>query len=122
MKCAGMTLLLFAMSIVAATPAFEVASVKLTKDRAPRFGSITHGPDTLTVRGISLWMAVRWAYGVESFQLSGPEWTQTDPLYDILAKAPTRVPATQTRLMLRTLLSERFHLAGCGKSMREPLV
>jgi uncharacterized protein (TIGR03435 family) len=111
MKCAAMTLLLVPLSILAATPAFEVASVKVTKDRAPRFGSITHGPDTLTMRGISLWMAVRWAYGIESFQLSAPEWTQTDPIYDVLGKAPAQVPASQMRLMLGTLLSERFHLA-----------
>ena len=111
MKRAAMTLLLFPMSIPAVTPAFEVASVKVTTNRAPRFGSITNGPDTLTMRGVSLWMAIRWAYGVESFQISGPEWTQADPLYDIIGKAPAQVPASQMRRMLRTLLSERFHLA-----------
>jgi uncharacterized protein (TIGR03435 family) len=96
--------------MVAAPPAFEVASVKVATDRTPRFGSITCGPNMLTMRGVSMWMAIRWAYGVESFQMSAPEWTQTDPLYDILAKAPGLVLTSQMRLMLRTLLAERFHV------------
>lgn len=120
MKCTAIALLL-SISAFAAPPAFEVASIKVTKDRAPRFGSIIHGPDTLTMRGISIWVAARWAYGVESFQLSAPEWTQTEPLYDIVAKAPNPVSSSQMRLMLQTLLSQRFHLSAHWQKQQMPV-
>jgi uncharacterized protein (TIGR03435 family) len=110
MRFAAPNLLLLPISMLAALPGFEVASVKVTTDRAPRYGSITCGPNTLTMRRVSMWMALRWAYGVESFQMLAPEWTQTVPLYDILAKAPDRVTPSDMRVMLRTLLAERFHV------------
>ena len=90
MRCAAITFLLLPISMVAAQPAFEVASVKVTTDRAPPFGSVTYGPNMLTMRGVSMWMAIRWGYGVTRFQMSAPEWNQTDPLHDILAKADRR--------------------------------
>jgi uncharacterized protein (TIGR03435 family) len=49
--------------------------------------------------------------------VSGPDWlgagfeALTAPRYDILAKAPPDTPVAQLRLMLQTLLAERFHLA-----------
>jgi uncharacterized protein (TIGR03435 family) len=103
-----------------APPAFEVASVKVNpglfrnQDPGPREGAIQYTPDTLTMRGISLWLIVRWAYGVGSFQLSGPDWMQRavpPRRYDIVAKAPGPVRESQMRVMLRALLAERFHLA-----------
>jgi uncharacterized protein (TIGR03435 family) len=36
---------------------------------------------------------------------------QMPPFYDVVAKASGAVPESQLRLMLRTLLAERFHLA-----------
>jgi uncharacterized protein (TIGR03435 family) len=108
-------LLVGGAQLAGAPPAFELASVKVNADpdrqRGPgRLGQIQYSPDTLTMRGISLWMSARWAYGVENFQISGPDWMQSSPVYDIVAKAPGPVPAGQLRLMLRTLLAERFHL------------
>jgi len=94
---------------VANAPAFEVASVKLnTSD----FGRMTvHlSPDTMTLRMIPFWECLRLAYGVEDFRISGQDWMQGRPFYDIVAKAPGSVPVTQLRLMLQPLLAERFHL------------
>ena len=99
-----------------AKPAFEVASVKITsspeRDPGSRFGSIQYSPDTLTLRKASMALMVRWAYGLGSIQISGPDWMQhPPPFYDIVAKASGPVRESQMRLMLRTLLGERFHLA-----------
>jgi uncharacterized protein (TIGR03435 family) len=99
--------------------AFEVASVKInpslgqSQDPGPRLGLIAYSPDTLTMRKISLWLMVRWAYGVGSFQLSAPDWMQhpLPPFYDLAAKASGRVRKSQMQMMLRALLAERFHLA-----------
>jgi uncharacterized protein (TIGR03435 family) len=41
--------------------------------------------------------------------LGGPSWLETDR-FDILAKAPTNATPTTTRLMLRSLLTDRFKL------------
>jgi uncharacterized protein (TIGR03435 family) len=50
------------------------------------------------------------AYGVEPDKvLGGPSWLETDR-FDILAKAPTSVTTPATKLMLRSLLADRFKL------------
>ena len=50
------------------------------------------------------------AYGVEPVNVvGGPFWLETDR-FDILAKAPTSVTAANTKLMLRSLLADRFKL------------
>jgi len=98
----------------AGKPAFDVASVKASAANGPRdrgLGSIRYSPDTVTMRGVSMWLIVRWAYGVGSYQMSGPSSMQDPPYYDIVAKTHGPVPESQLRLMLRALLAERFHLA-----------
>lgn len=50
------------------------------------------------------------AYSVEAEKvLGGPSWLETDR-FDILAKAPTNVTPATTKLMLRSLLADRFKL------------
>ena len=50
------------------------------------------------------------AYGVEAEKVAGgPFWLETDR-FDILAKAPTSVTPANTKLMLRSLLADRFKL------------
>jgi uncharacterized protein (TIGR03435 family) len=55
-----------------------------------------------------LW-CLGWAYDVKDWLISGPEWI-TSERYDIVAKAGRAVPVAQMKLMLRTLLVERFKL------------
>lgn len=97
-------------------PAFEVASIKAWP--SDRVGGVTteFSANTLTLRGIDLWIGIVLAYGVRDFQISGPEWLKMPPAgsgnrYDIVAKASGSVPESRLRLMLRTLLAERFHMA-----------
>src|SRR5215468_3820080 len=50
------------------------------------------------------------AYAVDAEKvLGGPSWLETDR-FDILAKAPTSVTTANTKLMLRSLLADRFKL------------
>lgn len=95
---------------------FDVASVKLT----------THGrnadgwsysdlkvasPGRLVGTNSSLDECIRWAYNVKEYQISGPDWLNSDAAsYDIEAKAPPTTTPRQMRLMLQTLLRERFKL------------
>jgi uncharacterized protein (TIGR03435 family) len=99
----------------AAPPAFEVASIKPNLSaRAGREGNrqehIDVSPGSLSMRNVSLSSCIRWAYRVNQFQLSGPDWLDSER-FDIVAKAGSPAPEDQIRLMLQTLLADRFKLA-----------
>jgi uncharacterized protein (TIGR03435 family) len=96
-------------------PAFDVASIKPSViSKAGGEGSwrssIEHSPDSLTMRNVDLNDCVQWAYGVESYQISGPN-SLGAKRYDILAKTADPVPVSQLKLMLQQLLADRFKLA-----------
>ena len=103
---------------------FEAASVhrvqQVVMDAEGARDKIERTPSTLTMRNVTLAACVRWAYGLQSFQVTGPGWTESDR-YDIIAKAASATEP-QLRLMLRTLLDERRRKVtisashpGCGK-------
>jgi uncharacterized protein (TIGR03435 family) len=102
----------------AATPAFEVASVKVSQPGRGGRGFMGHGPGNqihaepgaLTMRNVSMRAAIHWAYDVPEYQVSGPAWLASEH-YDITAKAAGAAPEDQLRLMLRALLADRFKLA-----------
>jgi uncharacterized protein (TIGR03435 family) len=95
------------------TAAFEVATVK-PAHRDPgeqRWHShIEPSPAGLAIRAHTLRDCIEWAWSLKDYQLSGPAWIDSE-LYDIEAKAPGREPPARLRLMLQTLLTERFRLA-----------
>jgi uncharacterized protein (TIGR03435 family) len=98
-------------------PAFEVASVKLTKHGRTADGwsesSIDNPtPGNFVATNASLDECVRWAYSIKEYQIAGPEWLKSDAAsYDIVAKAPLTTPRSEIRRMLQTLLADRFKLA-----------
>jgi uncharacterized protein (TIGR03435 family) len=91
-------------------PAFEVASIRIAPPTEPGLVETHFGSSTLTLNRVILSIPVMVAYGVQSFQISGPNALLAGNRYDIVAKAPRPVPESQMRLMLRTLLAQRFHL------------
>jgi uncharacterized protein (TIGR03435 family) len=95
--------------------AFDVASVKVSQiGRAGGEGSrrekVDHTPGSLTMRNVSLKSAIQWAYNVKNYQVTGPGWLETER-YDVVGKAAAEVGEDQLRLMLQTLLTDRFKLA-----------
>jgi len=111
-----LTCVAFAQS--GAAPAFDVASVRLAAPgrggRGDFFGggrgAISAEPGSLTMRNVSLSTAIGWAYSVEEFQVSGAAWLNSER-FMIVAKAADPAPEDQLRLMLRSLLADRFKLA-----------
>jgi uncharacterized protein (TIGR03435 family) len=95
---------------------FEVASVKPAEPPAPgrRFTPLSGGPGTKSPTRLagttSLKALLMRAYGVKSYQVSGPAWMDTE-LYEIAAKIPPGATKEQLALMVQNLLMERFHLA-----------
>jgi uncharacterized protein (TIGR03435 family) len=88
---------------------FEVASVKPNKtaagEAAPR-EKITATPGSLIMQNVTLQTAIKWAYNLRDFQISGPSWLAQEH-YDISAKSPEG----DQHEMLRNLLKDRFKLS-----------
>ncbi len=96
-------------------PAFDVASIKPNQmgnaggEKSER-ENITVSPEGVMMRNVSLRSCLRWAYDVKDFQISGPGWLASEK-YDIAAKTAPPTSAGQLRLMMQTLLADRFKLA-----------
>jgi uncharacterized protein (TIGR03435 family) len=94
-------------------PAFEVATVKPV-DPSYRFDGKRFWAH-VNPAGASYWYMtptdlIAYAYGVESFQVIGPEWANHDH-FDIEAKFPEGADMKDDRMMLQALLKDRFKLA-----------
>ena len=92
-----------------APPAFEVASVKISSPTdAPRMAIETPG-NTLTMRFVTMRVALAWAYDTPRPMIAGPSWIDTER-YEIVAKSAAPADEEQMKLMLRPVLAERFKL------------
>jgi uncharacterized protein (TIGR03435 family) len=76
--------------------------------------TIQTSPGTVTMRNVTLISCLRWAYGVQRYQIvdtgAGLGWVGSER-YDILAKSEGAAADDQLKLMLQTLLADRFHMA-----------
>ncbi|HEY1494462.1 MAG TPA: TIGR03435 family protein [Candidatus Solibacter sp.] len=105
------TLLLWHSAIHAQT--FDVASVKPSRQTLGRDADkpVVFSASGLTGRNVTLKRLIVEAYNVQPHQVvGGPKWLE-DSEYDIDAKTDSPAAKQQLRLMLRTLLAERFRLA-----------
>jgi uncharacterized protein (TIGR03435 family) len=113
--CAAAVAVFLSAAYAQVSSSFEVASVKASP-LAARGGegstrdAIQFTPTTLSMQNVTLRSCIRWAYDVKEFQLVGPDWLTADR-YDITAKTSESVPIERLRLMLQTLLAERFKLS-----------
>ncbi len=93
-------------------PQFVVADVHNSPRTAQPF---TRGPfytsGRYELRFATMLDMIRLAYGVDPETVSGgPSWLELDR-FDVFAKAPEKSNAEARKLMLQSLLKERFHLA-----------
>ena len=101
-------ILVLLAACAAGQPAFDVASIRASEARGQEF--VQASPGSVIMRNISLRGCVKWAYRVMEYQVSGPEWMGFER-FDISAKAGDAVGEDQLRLMMQTLLHDRFGLA-----------
>jgi uncharacterized protein (TIGR03435 family) len=93
-------------------PAFEAASVKPAKPDENATSYTRNGEFMGSLQSL-IW----FAYGVEDYRISGgPKWLTTDR-FDVVYE-PT---GPQAKLMLRTLLAERFKLAVHTETRQMPV-
>jgi uncharacterized protein (TIGR03435 family) len=105
------------------TPAFDVASVKLNKSDDRPSANFPLGPGDiyvpnggfLSAKNYPLITYIAFAYKIQASQMEllrpqFPAWVTTDR-YDIQARAEGNPTKDEMRLMMRSLLAERFKLA-----------
>jgi uncharacterized protein (TIGR03435 family) len=110
------SLLLACLAIPVAAQAqrasFAAATIRLSSG-AVQFehdGKTEIAPVTLQMHDVTVDTCLKWAYGVQSSQISGPAWLDSER-YDIVAKADTPASEAEMKLMLQSLLADRFQLA-----------
>jgi uncharacterized protein (TIGR03435 family) len=104
----------FGQSADTPPPVFDVASVKVGQpggagERRGR-ANIQVSPGSVTMRNVNLRACIRWAWHVTEFQVTGPDWLDSER-YEISGKAAGPATEDQLRLMTQALLKERFKLA-----------
>jgi uncharacterized protein (TIGR03435 family) len=98
---------------IVSRPAFDVASVKLWKDDgvSPRNSHSTYGPQGIDFEARTLGFIIGEAYKFPvGLVVPGSYTNEFRRGYDIVAKADHAVPKEQLRLMLQSLLADRFNL------------
>jgi bla regulator protein blaR1 len=119
-----------APAISTSSPSFEVASIKPNRAGDNRI-RLMFAPDSLSGNGISVKMLIGFAYNLIDFQISGgPGWIDSER-YDIEAKMNestiaalkklTPEQAIEQRLMVQSLLAERFNLKVSHSSKELPI-
>ena len=99
--------------------AFEVASVKPNNSGASGSSSYT-GKGRLTASNVQLRLLIAQAYGIPSNRIAAPNWIDS-ARFDINARALENTPDSQTNLMLRSLLVDRFKLAARTEMRDQPI-
>jgi len=105
MPCAGL------WAQTDARPAFDLADVHSSAKVTNPYmrGGVLRG-GRYDVRTASLLELISAAYGVDSIKIQGgPSWLDTER-FDIVAKAPAKTPPETVKLMLQSLLADRFQL------------
>jgi uncharacterized protein (TIGR03435 family) len=106
----------YAYYMQAPAPAFDVATVKMggpveaNGNININTGKILNG--VVTLSNATLSDCLKFAYSLTTdAQLAGPDWiNQKVVRFEVTGKAAPETPDDQLRLMLRTLLKERFQL------------
>jgi uncharacterized protein (TIGR03435 family) len=108
--------LLAGTTLVAAaqTPVdFEVATIKPAPPQSEGHTSTRMSSDTdtgkLNYANVNLKEVIGMAYKVQQYQITGPDWINTER-FDIVAKFAPHSAADQLAVMLQTLLADRFKL------------
>jgi uncharacterized protein (TIGR03435 family) len=112
---AGISLLVMACALgvrgTEAQPAFSVAVIHPSSQEVKfeRDGKTDLQPGHLVMKDVTVQTCIKWAYGVQRSQVVGSDALE-EIHYDIEAKADEPVKEEQLKLMMQTLLAERFGL------------
>jgi len=89
---------------------FEVADIKPVKPGPAQVGGGFRPGGRLDIQGATLKTLIAIAWDIDDNMIAGgPKWIEIDR-FDIVAKAPESSPEDTLRLMVRSLLEDRFKL------------
>jgi len=96
-------------------PEFEVASIKPSRTPPGRGlaslrEDIKTEPTRVTLDNVTLNTAIRWAWKLGVYEISGPDYI-SGQRFDIAATTAAPASEDQLRLMLQSLLADRFKVA-----------
>jgi len=115
-QLALLIVLVITACLVCGAQNFDLAVMKtLSPKIRVQSGSIEKSPSILYIRGGTMILILKWAYGLQTYEIEGPNWiqwreTNDMPRYDIIAKFPETSTDQQVRQMLQYLLQERVGL------------
>jgi uncharacterized protein (TIGR03435 family) len=110
-----------ASPLAVSDPVFEVASVKPNRSGDAGWRLDPQPGGRLTGTNVTAAALIRFAYELPDFQMvGGPKWLNSDR-FDVVAKAEGDPPLKQQRLMLRTLMAERFKLSAHTETRELPI-
>ncbi len=72
--------------------------------------NMENSPGHFAMRNVPLRYCLEWAYNLQDYEISGPDWIKSDERYDIVANAPGSASNDQMKPMLQKLLTERFQM------------
>lgn len=100
------------VSVSAQNPAFEVATIRPSKEavKFERDGETQLLGDTLRMRDVTVNTCIKLAYHVQDRQIAGPSWLASER-FDITAKTDGPADEDTVKLMVRSLLANRFGLS-----------
>lgn len=107
-------------------PAFEVASIRKRVDTQPGPSMVVRGAPApqsalFTRSGTSVASLVQFAFDLQLYQLAGgPDWIRTER-FDISARSADVPTAPQLRLMVQSLLEDRFRLTAHREQRQMPI-
>ena len=114
----GVSASIFAQALPEKKPAFEVASIKPNKD--PRGGGWSASGGRQTIIGTTASVLVMYAFDLHEYEIvDAPPWLRTDRL-DVIVQAETPPTEEESRLMMQTLLEERFALKAHRETREGP--
>jgi uncharacterized protein (TIGR03435 family) len=115
----------------AARPSFDVASIKpVARDKRTGPGRLRYNPQGIDFSNVPLAWLVGEAYGVGYSRVSSPDKRINDMFFapegngyffDIAAKTDHNVPPAQIKLMLQSLLADRFALVAHREARVQPV-
>jgi uncharacterized protein (TIGR03435 family) len=108
---AGIAIAILLFTLEGSGQSFDVASVK-PMESGRGVPSIKVSPGgRLTATNVTLRRLIRWAYGVQDFQITSGPNDYNQPLYEVLAKGERgNETVEQLSQALQTLLTDRFKL------------
>jgi uncharacterized protein (TIGR03435 family) len=104
-------LLLTCVAAFGQTPSFEVADVQPNKSGEARMSVDLQPGGRLIMHNVPMKVLIMFAYHLRADAITNaPSWIDSER-YEVIAKAPEKGKPEDIRLMLQTLLAERFKLA-----------